>query len=36
MWEQTVQDLFAGDKAKLAVQRAKDIGRFMLFKIEQR
>lgn len=36
MWEETVRELFAGDKAGLAIQRAKDIGRLMLFKIEQR
>ena len=36
MWEQTVRELFAGDKAELAIQRAKDIGRLMLFKIERR
>ncbi len=36
MWEETVRGLFAGDKAGLAIQRAKDIGRLMLFKIEQR
>lgn len=36
MWEQTVRELFAGERAELAVQRAKDIGRLMLFKIDQR
>lgn len=36
VWEETVRELFAGDKAGLAIQRAKDIGRLMLFKIEQR
>lgn len=36
MWEETVRELFAGDRAELAIQRAKDIGRLMLFKIDQR
>jgi hemoglobin len=36
MWEQTIRELFDGEKAELAIQRAKDIGRLMLFKIDQR
>lgn len=36
MWEQTVRELFDGEKAELAIQRANDIGRLMLFKIGQR
>lgn len=36
MWEQTIREQFAGEKAELAVQRAQDIGRLMLFKIDQR
>ncbi len=36
MWEGTVRELFAGERADLAIQRAKDIGRLMLYKIEQR
>jgi len=35
-WEQTVRALHSGEKADLAVQRAQDIGRLMVFKIEQR
>ncbi|TXF88892.1 group III truncated hemoglobin [Neolewinella aurantiaca] len=36
MWEETVKELFAGEKAELAVQRAQNIGRLMLHKIDQR
>jgi len=36
MWEETVRELFAGERADLAIQRAQDIGRLMLFKINGR
>lgn len=34
LWEATVQANYTGEKAALAVQRARDIGRLMLHKIK--
>ena len=34
LWEKTVHEHFAGEKAELAILRAKDIGRLMLHKIK--
>jgi hemoglobin len=35
LWEETVRGLHSGEKADLAVKRAQDIGRLMLYKIGQ-
>ena len=34
LWEETVRELFAGEKAELAIFRARNIGRLMLHKIK--
>jgi len=34
LWEKTVHEHFTGEKAELAILRAKDIGRLMLHKIK--
>lgn len=34
LWEETTRELFAGEKAELAIFRAKNIGQLMLHKIK--
>jgi hemoglobin len=35
LWEETIRELFAGDKAEEAISRAKSIAAVMLLKVEQ-
>ena len=35
LWQETIYEYFAGEKAELAISRATQIGRLMQFKVEQ-